>query len=61
MKIIPATPADFEAVRKITQETIRTVYPRYYPAGAVEFFLAHHNDAAIMKDINAAAAIPVQR
>ena len=51
MKIIPATPADFEAVRKITQETIRTVYPRYYPAGAVEFFLAHHNDAAIERDI----------
>ena len=51
MKIIPATPADFETVREITQETIRTVYPRYYPAGAVEFFLAHHNDAAIERDI----------
>lgn len=51
MKIIPATPADFETVRKITQETIRTVYPHYYPAGAVEFFLLHHNDAAIERDI----------
>ena len=51
MKIIPATPADFETVREITQETIRTVYPRYYPAGAVEFFLAHHNDASIERDI----------
>ena len=51
MKIIPAAPADFETVRQITQETIRTVYPHYYPAGAVDFFLTHHNDAAIEKDI----------
>ena len=51
MKIVPAGPADFAAVRQITQETIRAVYPRYYPQGAVDFFLAHHNDAAIEKDI----------
>ena len=51
MNIIPATAADFETIRRITQETIRTVYPRYYPAGAVDFFLAHHNDAAIERDI----------
>ena len=51
MKIVPAEPADFEAVRQITQATIRAVYPRYYPQGAVDFFLAHHNDAAIEKDI----------
>ena len=50
--ICPAEAADFETVRRITHETIKTVYPRYYPAGAVAFFLAHHNDAAIMKDIN---------
>ena len=51
MKIVPAEPADFEAVRQITQATIRAVYPRYYPQGAVEFFLAHHCDAAIELDI----------
>ena len=52
MNIIPALPADFETVKNITQETIRTVYPHYYPKGAVDFFLAHHNDAAIRQDIS---------
>ncbi len=52
MKIIPAQIADFDSVRRITQETIRTVYPRYYPQGAVDYFLAHHSDAAIERDIN---------
>ena len=51
MKIIRAADADFETVRQITQDTIRTVYPHYYPEGAVSFFLAHHNDAAIEQDI----------
>jgi len=51
MNIIPAKAADYETVRQITEETIQTVYPHYYPAGAVAFFLAHHNAAAIMRDI----------
>ncbi len=51
MTIIPAQPADFETVRHITHQTIRTVYPHYYPQGAVDFFLAHHNDDAIRTDI----------
>ncbi|MCQ2407588.1 MAG: GNAT family N-acetyltransferase [Oscillospiraceae bacterium] len=51
MHIIPAKAEDFETVRRITEETIRTVYPHYYPAGAVAFFLAHHNAAAIKRDI----------
>lgn len=42
---------DFTAVREITRATIAAVYPHYYPAGAVAFFLAHHNDAAIQRDI----------
>ena len=46
-----AEAADYEAVREITRQTISAVYPKYYPAGAVAFFLAHHNDAAIKKDI----------
>lgn len=52
MKIIPASPADFETIRQITQDTIRSVYPHYYPAGAVQFFLNHHNDASIQEDIS---------
>lgn len=46
-----ASAADFAAVREITRTTVETVYPHYYPAGAVAFFLAHHNDAAIKRDI----------
>ncbi len=42
---------DFESVRDITQTTIRSVYPNYYPEGAVEFFSAHHSDEKIMEDI----------
>lgn len=51
MHIRQARAADFDAVRDITQTTVRTVYPHYYPAGAVAYFLAHHNDAAISRDI----------
>ena len=29
---------DSAMVAKIAAETIRAIYPRYYPAGAVEFF-----------------------
>ena len=51
MKIIQAAADDFETVQQITQETIRAVYPRYYPAGAVEFFCRHHSDESIRGDI----------
>ena len=51
MKIIQAIAGDFETVRQITQETIRAVYPRYYPAGAVDFFCRHHSDESIRGDI----------
>ena len=51
MKIIQAVADDFETVRQITQETIRAVYPRYYPAGAVDFFCRHHSDESIRTDI----------
>ena len=53
MNIIPANPADFETVKRITHETIRKVYPHYYPAGAVEFFLAHHSAEKIADDLRA--------
>lgn len=50
-KIRPACSDDWQTVRDITRETIQAVYPHYYPAGAVTFFLHHHNDEAIRKDI----------
>ena len=48
-----ATENNFEAVKKITQETIHAVYPKYYPEGAVRFFSEHHADEKIKRDINA--------
>lgn len=51
MKIINAKEADFGTVKDITQRTIKAVYPHYYPKGAVDFFLAHHSDENIIRDI----------
>ena len=52
-KLTRAGEKDWETVKQITAATIREVYPRYYPRGAVEFFLSHHNGGAILKDIRA--------
>ena len=51
MEIIQATTEHFRDVRRITRETITAIYPRYYPAGAVQFFLDHHSDERIQADI----------
>lgn len=34
-------------VAEIVEKTIRTVYPHYYPSGAVQFFLELHNERKI--------------
>lgn len=44
---------DLETVRRITQTTIRAVYPKYYPEGAVRFFEDHHSDDKIIRDLRA--------
>lgn len=51
MTITKATPSDLETVKIITVKTINAVYPHYYPSGAVDFFLSHHNDRNILTDI----------
>ncbi len=52
MKIVLAHKEDCETVRKITRTTIESIYPGYYPAGAVRFFLEHHSDEHISADIS---------
>ena len=52
MEIVLAQKDDFDIVKMITQTTIKKVYPKYYPAGAVEFFLKHHSDEHIKADIS---------
>lgn len=51
MQIRKATSRDLECIRELTRETIGQIYPKYYPQGAVEFFLSHHCDGAILADI----------
>ena len=51
MNIKQAYKDDLQVVKYITVETIKQIYPHYYPEGAVEFFIEHHNDTNIMNDI----------
>ena len=46
-----AKETDFDSVKDITQTTIWSVYPKYYPGGAVQFFSNHHSDDRIRADI----------
>lgn len=46
-----ATNSDFSTVKRITHTTISEIYIHYYPCGAVQFFLNHHSDEAIICDI----------
>ena len=48
MEIRKALPEDLPVVGDITRRTIREVYPHYYPAGIVEFFLGWHGDDKIV-------------
>lgn len=51
--IRPAALIDRDIVTELVRETIKAVYPKYYPAGAVDFFLAHHKPENIASDIEA--------
>ena len=51
MNIKKAVLSDAEMVKAITEQTINSVYPQYYPKGAVDFFLSHHNENNIKSDI----------
>ena len=52
MSIELAQKSDFAIVKEIVCTTINEIYPRYYPAGAVSFFLDYHNDENIENDIS---------
>lgn len=51
MQYINATINDLAQVHNIVQETIKTIYPRYYPQEVVDFFCHLHNTDNIQKDI----------
>lgn len=51
MTITQATISNLASIEEITQKTIRSIYPKYYPMGAVRHFQAHHHSAKITDDI----------
>lgn len=52
MNIRQAIKMDLDTIKNITYETIQTIYPHYYPKGAVDFFIQHHNHENITADID---------
>ena len=40
---------DSATVARIAAETVRAIYPQYYPAGAVEFFIELHSEEEVKK------------
>ncbi len=51
MDYILATEANLDEIFNLVQDTIKTVYPKYYPTEVVDFFCEHHNRENILKDI----------
>jgi GNAT superfamily N-acetyltransferase len=51
MLYIRATEKHAEQAIALVQETIKTVYPKYYPKEVVDFFCAHHSGEKIKADI----------
>jgi GNAT superfamily N-acetyltransferase len=51
LSIRQATKEDLSLVAAITYNTIKLIYPLYYPPGAVSFFISHHREENIAADI----------
>ncbi len=51
MEYIKATKLHIEQIVELVQNTIRTIYPKYYPAEVVDFFLDLHNRDNIVQDV----------
>lgn len=49
--IVKAKKEEVSDVVHIVKTTIQDIYPRYYPSGAVDFFLEYHNKNNILQDI----------
>lgn len=51
MEYIKATEKETEQIFKLVQDTITTIYPKYYPKEVVDFFCKHHSMENISRDI----------
>ena len=52
MDYITATEQDIEQITALVQETIKTIYPKYYPKEVVDFFSELHCLENIRKDVD---------
>lgn len=53
MSLRSAVPADTSAIALLVQETIGSIYPRYYPDSIVDAFARMHSHDAISTDVAA--------
>lgn len=51
MKYRKATESDALSIYNLVQNTIRAVYPLYYPQGVVDFFSTHHSIDNVIRDV----------
>lgn len=51
MEYIKATNKNIDCVFNIVQNTVTTIYPKYYPKEVVDFFSEHHSKENIAMDI----------
>ena len=56
MEYRKADQADFSAVLALIQDTIRAIYPQYYPQGCVDYFLNWHSQGRVSAAIEAGQA-----
>lgn len=51
MEYRKATLLESESIYELVQDTIKCVYPKYYPKEVVDFFCEHHSRENIVRDI----------
>lgn len=56
MEYRKASKKDTEQIAALVQDTIRTIYPKYYPKEVVDFFCELHSKENICKDIENGSA-----
>lgn len=56
MEYIKATDENTDIIFDIVQNTVRAIYPKYYPKEVVDFFCEHHSRENIVKDIEHGSA-----
>ena len=51
MEYIKATSKEADQIYELVQDTIRAIYPKYYPREVVDFFCEHHSLENVIGDI----------